>query len=117
MSGDAEQGYFSDGIAEDIITDLSKLSGLHVIARNTDDEVAHGDAGGALDLVHGFLQGRHGLVDVDDDAAIESFGFGHADAEDVDAVEVVGRSDDGTHLRGADVHPYDNTFVHFLVRC
>jgi len=35
MSGDAEQEYFSDGITEDIITDLSKLSGLLVIARNT----------------------------------------------------------------------------------
>jgi adenylate cyclase len=35
MSGDAEQEYFSDGISEDIITDLSKLSGLLVIARNT----------------------------------------------------------------------------------
>lgn len=35
MSGDAEQEYFSDGIAEDIITDLSKVSGLTVIARNS----------------------------------------------------------------------------------
>jgi len=35
MSGDAEQEYFSDGITEDIITDLSKLSGLMVIARNS----------------------------------------------------------------------------------
>jgi len=35
MSGDAEQEYFSDGISEDIITDLSRLSGLHVIARNS----------------------------------------------------------------------------------
>jgi adenylate cyclase len=35
MSGDPEQGYFSDGISEDIITDLSKLSGLFVIARNS----------------------------------------------------------------------------------
>jgi TolB-like protein/Tfp pilus assembly protein PilF len=35
MSGDAEQGYFSDGITEDIITDLSKISGLFVIARNS----------------------------------------------------------------------------------
>jgi adenylate cyclase len=33
MSGDPEQEYFSDGISEDIITDLSKLSELHVIAR------------------------------------------------------------------------------------
>jgi TolB-like protein/cytochrome c-type biogenesis protein CcmH/NrfG len=35
MSGDAEQEYFSDGISEDIITDLSKLSELRVIARNS----------------------------------------------------------------------------------
>ncbi|WP_158814184.1 adenylate/guanylate cyclase domain-containing protein [Methylocapsa sp. S129] len=35
MSGDAEQEYFSDGISEDIITDLSKLSNLHVVARNS----------------------------------------------------------------------------------
>src|SRR5437868_7010942 len=35
MSGDPEQEYFSDGITEDIITDLSKISGLFVIARHT----------------------------------------------------------------------------------
>jgi adenylate cyclase len=35
MSGDPEQEYFSDGISEDIITDLSKVSGLFVIGRNT----------------------------------------------------------------------------------
>ncbi len=35
MSGDPEQEYFSDGITEDIITDLTKISGLSVVARNT----------------------------------------------------------------------------------
>jgi adenylate cyclase len=35
MSNDPEQDYFSDGITEDIITDLSKVSGLFIIARNT----------------------------------------------------------------------------------
>ena len=35
MSGDVEQEYFSDGICEDITTDLSKISALGVIARNT----------------------------------------------------------------------------------
>jgi adenylate cyclase len=35
MSGEAEQEYFSDGMAEDIITDLSKVSGLFVAARNS----------------------------------------------------------------------------------
>jgi adenylate cyclase len=35
MSGDSEQEYFTDGITEDIITDLSKVSGLFVIARNS----------------------------------------------------------------------------------
>ena len=35
LSADPEQEYFSDGITEDIITDLSKVSGLFVIARNS----------------------------------------------------------------------------------
>ena len=35
MSGDPEQEYFSDGITEDIITDLSKVSALGIIARNS----------------------------------------------------------------------------------
>jgi len=35
MSGDQEQEYFSDGITEDIITDLSKVSGLAVVGRNS----------------------------------------------------------------------------------
>ncbi len=35
MSGDAEQEYFADGMTEDLITDLSKLSGLLVIGRNS----------------------------------------------------------------------------------
>ena len=34
MSGDPEQEYFSDGITEDIITDLSKVSALGIISRN-----------------------------------------------------------------------------------
>jgi adenylate cyclase len=35
MSGDAEQEYFVDGIVEDIITGLSRIKWLHVIARNS----------------------------------------------------------------------------------
>jgi adenylate cyclase len=35
MSADSEQEYFSDGITEDIITELSKISGLFVIARHS----------------------------------------------------------------------------------
>jgi adenylate cyclase len=35
MSGDPEQEYFSDGITEDLITDLAKVSGLFVVARNS----------------------------------------------------------------------------------
>jgi adenylate cyclase len=35
MSGDSEQEYFADGMSEDLITDLSKVSGLFVIARNS----------------------------------------------------------------------------------
>lgn len=35
LSNDPEQKFFSDGITEDIITDLSKISGLFVLGRNT----------------------------------------------------------------------------------
>ena len=35
MSNDPEQEYFSEGITEDIITDLSKVSGLYVVPRHT----------------------------------------------------------------------------------
>src|ERR1700692_3859557 len=35
MSSDPEQEYFSDGMTEDLITELSRLTGLFVIARNS----------------------------------------------------------------------------------
>lgn len=35
LSADPEQEYFADGLAEDLITDLSKIAGLPVIARNS----------------------------------------------------------------------------------
>ena len=35
LSGDPKQDYFSDGLTEDLITDLSKISGLFVIARHS----------------------------------------------------------------------------------
>ena len=35
MSDDPKQEYFVDGMTEDLITDLSKIDGLFVIARNT----------------------------------------------------------------------------------
>ena len=35
MSGDPDQEYFSDGIADDIITELSRIRWLFVIARNS----------------------------------------------------------------------------------
>ena len=35
ISDDPEQEYFADGMTDDLITDLSKVSGLFVIARNS----------------------------------------------------------------------------------
>jgi len=35
LSGDPEQEYFADGMTDDLITDLSKISALFVIARNS----------------------------------------------------------------------------------
>jgi len=57
MSGDVEQEYFSDGISEDITTDLSKVSALEVIARNTaftfkGRSVNVGEIAGQLGVTH-----------------------------------------------------------------
>ncbi len=49
LSGDPEQSYFSDGIAEDVITDLSRYSELKVIARQS-AFAFHERAGTALDF-------------------------------------------------------------------
>lgn len=46
MSGDREQDYFSDGISEDVITDLSKIPSLLVAARNS----TFAFRGGSVDL-------------------------------------------------------------------
>ncbi len=46
MSGDPEQEYFADGLAEDIITGLSQIQGLFVIARNS----SFAYKGGPLDV-------------------------------------------------------------------
>jgi adenylate cyclase len=35
MSDDPEQQHFTDGITDDIITDLAKIGGLAVVARNS----------------------------------------------------------------------------------
>jgi len=57
MSGDPEQEYFSDGISEDITTDLSKISALGVVARNTaftfkGQSVNVGEIARKLDVTH-----------------------------------------------------------------
>lgn len=46
LSGDPDQGYFSDGITEDLITDLSRFRTISVIARNS----SFGYRGGAVDV-------------------------------------------------------------------
>jgi adenylate cyclase len=72
-SGNAEQEYFADGISQDIITDLSRLSELHVIARNSSfvykgNAVSIPDVAKALDVRY-VLEGsmppglRHRTVD------------------------------------------------------
>jgi adenylate cyclase len=59
MSGDPEQAYFSDGLTEDIITDLSKMAGLFVIARNS--TFAYRDSAATVQEVSRQLGVRHVL--------------------------------------------------------
>ncbi|MDH3387902.1 MAG: adenylate/guanylate cyclase domain-containing protein [Gammaproteobacteria bacterium] len=46
ISGDPDQEYFADGITEDLTTDLSRISGLFVVARNS----AFSYKGGSVDI-------------------------------------------------------------------
>jgi adenylate cyclase len=70
MSGDPEQEFFSDGMTEDVITDLSKVSELFVLSRNTvfqykgkpaDTEQVAKDLGVDY-LVHGSVRKAGGRV-------------------------------------------------------
>lgn len=70
MSSDQEQEYFSDGLTEDLITDISKVSGVRVIARNSTfsykgqspDVRAVGKALGATHIVEGSVRKAGGTV-------------------------------------------------------
>ena len=70
LSADPEQDYFSDGITEDLITDLSKISGLRVVARNsvfayrgsTDTEQSIGSELHARYLLQGSVRRAQGRV-------------------------------------------------------
>mgnify|MGYP001814931962 FL=1 len=70
LSADPEQDYFSDGITEDLITDLSKISGLRVVARNsvfayrgsTDTEQSIGAELHARYLLQGSVRRAQGRV-------------------------------------------------------
>ncbi|HEX7368898.1 MAG TPA: hypothetical protein VF284_01280 [Rhodanobacteraceae bacterium] len=70
MGGDPEQEYFSDGITEDIITDLSKISSLRVASRNSsflykgkdDDTRAVAHALGVSHVLCGSIRKDHGRI-------------------------------------------------------
>lgn len=62
LSGDSEQDYFAEGLAEDLLTDLSKLRGLVVIARTSSFAIAGqaldvGEIGRRLDIRY-LVEGR-----------------------------------------------------------
>ena len=59
--GDSVDAYFADGITEDLITDLSKVSALFVVARNT----AFTFKGQSVDAVEGkFVKQSGGNIEV-----------------------------------------------------
>ncbi|TIM79223.1 MAG: adenylate/guanylate cyclase domain-containing protein [Mesorhizobium sp.] len=85
MSGDPEQEYFADGITEDIITDLSKLSGFSVIARTSTFTFQ----GRAVDV--GEVRTKFNVSNVLEGSVRKSGGRVRINAQLVDAA-------DGTHL-------------------
>jgi TolB-like protein len=64
LSGDSKQDYFSDGITEDILTELSRARNLRVLARNTTFQYK----GHLADINFDTEHVRDWLADVDVDA-------------------------------------------------
>jgi TolB-like protein/DNA-binding winged helix-turn-helix (wHTH) protein/Tfp pilus assembly protein PilF len=60
LSADPEQEYFANGITEDLITDLSKLAGLRVVARNS--SFAYKDSGETPAEIGSQLHARYLLM-------------------------------------------------------
>ena len=106
MSGDPEQEYFSDGITEDIITDLSKIAGLTVIARNSTftykgrsvDVRAVGRELGVLSVLEGSIRRAGQRVRITAQLVDAATG-GHLWAEryDRDLTDIFEVQDDVTH--------------------
>jgi len=106
MSGDAEQEYFSDGITEDIITDLSKIAGLTVIARNSSftykgravDVRAVGRELGVQSVLEGSIRRAGNRVRITAQL-IDAGSGGHlwADRYDRDLTDIFAVQDDVTH--------------------
>ncbi len=106
MSGDPEQEYFSDGISEDIITDLSKIGGLTVIARNSSftykgrpvDVRSIGRELGVRAVLEGSIRRAGNRVRITAQL-IDSASGGHlwADRYDRDLTDIFAVQDDVTH--------------------
>ena len=106
MSGDPEQEYFSDGITEDIITDLSKIAGLTVIARNSSftykgravDVRAVGRELGVSSVLEGSIRRAGNRVRITAQL-IDATSGGHlwADRYDRDLTDIFEVQDDVTH--------------------
>ena len=106
MSGDPEQEYFSDGISEDIITDLSKIAGLTVIARNSSftykgrsvDVRAVGRELGVRSVLEGSIRRAGKRVRITAQL-IDATNGGHlwADRYDRDLTDIFAVQDDVTH--------------------
>ena len=106
MSGDPEQEYFSDGISEDIITDLSKIAGLRVIARNSSftykgrsvDVRTVGQELGVQSILEGSIRRAGNRVRINAQL-IDAASGGHlwADRYDRDLTDIFAVQDDVTH--------------------
>jgi adenylate cyclase len=106
MSGEAEQEYFSDGISEDIITDLSKIAGLIVIARNSSftykgravDVRTVGRELGVQSVLEGSIRRAGNRVRITAQL-IDASNGGHlwADRYDRDLTDIFAVQDDVTH--------------------
>jgi TolB-like protein len=64
IGGDADQGYFADGLRADLVTDLTHFQDLHIVAAATADHPANGEPGWASYILSGSVRRAGGRIRV-----------------------------------------------------
>jgi len=88
------------------------LETLDMVAGDTDDNTSYRQTRRALGIFDSMLDRLNRLVDIDDDASVQSLRWRQTDTQDVYPPDFIGRRDHGTNLGSSDVYANNNLLFH-----